>query len=283
MLTKVTVYSQWANIDPLVLNIINRPDTDLFEVRNIDGLGEVKADVNTAPLGSVDGESFIGAGVGKRNIIFTIGLTPDWNEWTVSRLRRLLAKYFASKLKVRLVFESMEFAPVEISGYVESNEPNMFSKDPEQQISIICPDLYFKSVDPVVINGNSDMAPIDIDYEGNVETGINVSVRKYNNGDPDATFAKIRVDDPLENSIQVAQPAGFRETFIMNSIAGDKYLRRINFEGHKSNLLNSAIIIDNNSRKRRWPMVGPGTDKFRVEADVIQRWTLTYYPLYGSL
>ena len=126
MLTKVTAYSQWSNLDPLVFNVINRPETDLFEVRNIDGLGAVKADVNTTPLGSVDGESFVGSSVGKRNIVLTLGLTPDWNDWTMSRLRRLLDKYFMPKLKIRFVFETMEFSPVEIFGYIESNEPNIY-------------------------------------------------------------------------------------------------------------------------------------------------------------
>jgi hypothetical protein len=170
VLTKVTAYSQWANVDPLVLNVINPSDTDLFEVRNIDGLGPVKADVNTTPR-SIPGVSFVGTNVGGRNIVLTLGLNPDWDDWTFSRLRRFLDKFFMPEQQVRLVFETMEFSPVEISGYIEANEPNMFSKDPEHQISIICPDLYFRSVDIVTYLARTDEDPLEIDYEGNVATG----------------------------------------------------------------------------------------------------------------
>lgn len=285
MLTKVTVYSQWDNVDPLELNVINRPDTDLFEVRNIDGLGDVAAEVNTTPLGSIPGETFVGSSIGKRNIVLTAGLTPDWDEWTISRLRRHLAKYFTTQLYVRMVFETQEFSPVEILGYVESNEPNMFSKDPEQVISVICPSLYFKSVDPTVINGQTDMDPYEIQYEGNVETGMLVQVngRTIAGGDP--TWVKVRVNDSLENSIQVPNPITLNQNFLMSTIPGDKYLRQVNLAGELvENLLNLMILIDNNDRDDRWPMIGPGTQDFAVTSQSgVQTWVLTYYNLFGSL
>lgn len=282
MLTKITAYSQWTNIEPLVLNIINRPDTDLFEVRDIIGLGPVKADVNTTPKGSVDGTFFSGANVGERNIVLTLGLNPDWNEWTVSRLRRLLDKYFMSKQTIRLVFETMEFSPVEISGYIESNEPNMFSKDPEHQISIICPDLYFKSVDQVHIDGVVGEDPLEIDYEGNIETGITVSVmRGADLVEP--TLIGIRVMDPFESSIEVDHGASslvaFHVNLNMRSIPGEKYVRNVVLVGGIiTNLLNEATITN------RWPIIGPGTTTFEVYSNAgAQNWALTYNSLFGSL
>lgn len=283
MLTKVTVYSQWANVDPLVLNIVNRPDSDLFEVRNIDGLGDVSAEVNTTKLGSIDGESFVGSNVGKRNIVLTVGLTPDWQDWTMSRLRRLLARYFTTKLRVRMVFETMEFSPVEIFGHIESNEPAMFSKDPEHVISIICPELYFKSVDPTVIDGQTDMDPLEIEYEGNVETGMNVIVLDTFTPGTNPAWAKIQVNDPLENSILVDDPTDLNENLHFNSIPGDKYVKRINIAGPETNLLNSAVIVDNNDRDRQWPKIGPGTADFAVTSDELLAWQLTYYNQFASL
>lgn len=285
MLTKVTVYSQWDNVDPLVLNVVNRPDDDLFEVRNMDGLGDVAAAVNTTELGSVAGESFAGTNVGKRNIVATIGLTPDWDEWTISRLRRKLADYFTTQLRVRLVFESQEFSPVEISGWVESNEPNMFSKDPEQVISIICPDLYFKSVDPTVINGQTDQAPQAIPYEGNVETGFLLTVNGRTGAGSDPTWVKVQVNDSLENSIQVANPLALNNNFIMSSVPRDKYLKQVTLAGALvENLLNGATLIDLNDRDDRWPLLGPGTVDFAVTSQVsVQTWVLSYFNLFGSL
>lgn len=283
MLTKVTAYSQWSNVEPLVLHVINRSEEiDWFEVRNFDGLGAVAAEVNTTKLGSIDGESFVGSSVGKRNIVATIGLDPDWNEWTMSKLRRILDKYFTPKQEIRLVFETMEFSPVEIFGYIESNEPNMFSKDPEHIISIICPDLYFKSVDPVIINGTTDMDPVEIDYEGNVETGMVVTV---DGATPSPEFVNIQVNDPLENSIRVPSPLAATHFYKMSSIPGDKYVRRINSSGTVlDNFLNSVILIDSNDRDKRWPVIGPGTENFEVATPSgAYNWELSYYNMFASL
>lgn len=279
MLTKVTAYSQWTTVDPLVLNVVDRPETDLFEVRNIDGLGAVKADVNTTPLGSIAGESFNGTNVGKRNLVFTLGLTPDWNVWTMSKLRQLLDKYFMPQQTIRLVFEGTEFSPVEIFGYIESNEPNMFSKDPEQQISIICPKLYFRSVAPVVITGQSTDLPIEIEYEGNVEAGIHLAATKASGADP--TYIGVRIND----SFIFAELTGFgspvddNRDFELSTIPGEKYIRSIIIpDGTIINLLNFAQV------GVRWPLVSPGALSFDVESSAgIQDWTLTYYPLFGSL
>jgi hypothetical protein len=285
VLTKITAHSQWANVDPLDFNVINRPDTDLFEVRNIDGLGPVKANVNTTPMGSVDGESFVGSSVGKRNIVLALGLTPDWDQWTVSRLRRLLDKYFMPKLETRLVFESMEFSPVEISGYVESNEPNMFSKDPEHQISIICPELYFKSVDPVTIaTGQTDQVPWPIDYEGNVETGLIVRVSKMSGADP--TYANVGVHDSDGTYIEVqdlasGHPVDSTKDLYVNTVPGDKYAKTItNAAGPVTvkNLLNYVTF------QPTWPVIGPGTESFYVASDAgVQSWVMSYYNRFGSL
>lgn len=293
MLTKVTAYSQWANVEPLVLNVINRPESDLFEVRNFDGLGPVKADVNTQPRGAVPGESFVGTNIGSRNLVLTLGLTPDWDTWTVAKLRQYLAAFFMPQQTIRFVFESYEFSPVEISGHIESNEPNMFSKDPEQQISIICPELYFRSVDPTIIEGTTDQNPISIDYGGSVETGIVVSVgSSLTAGDPEPDWIKIAVNDPLENSLQIAvpnhveplPPALSEYVYTMSSVPGEKYVNEIAPDDSIESLLNAITVIDNNPRNRRWPKIGPGTSDFSVTSQVaVQEWTLSYYELYGSL
>jgi len=278
VLTKVTAYSQWDGIDPLIFNVINRPETDLFEVRNFDGLGAVKANVNTTPMGSVKGSGFTGTSVGERNLVLTLGLDPDWDEWTVSRLRRLLDKYFMPEQEIRFVFESMEFSPVEISGYIESNDPNIFSKDPEQQISVICPSPDFVSVDPVVVNGTTDMVPISIDYEGNVKTGIVLAVT-HNSG---AATSIVTVQPgemgsrPFVVSNAVVD-AGHR--FMLDSIPGEKFVRTYTVPGNvQTNLLDDINVGS------IWPELFPGEQDFVVQSDAgIKNWTLTYYNRFGSL
>jgi len=287
VLTKVTAYSQWASIDPLVLNVINPLDTDLFEVRNIDGLGSVKADVNTTPR-ATPGESFSGTNVGNRNIVLTLGLNPDWNDWTFSRLRRFLDKFFMPQQKIRLVFETMEFSPVEISGYVEGNEPNLFSKDPEHQISIICPDLYFRSVDPVNISfGRSDEDPTPIEYEGNVETPIAVRIEKLF-GDPGADPTNIWIniiEGALTRASQMWAPGGAPVVdathFVqLDSTPGQKSVMKYSTgAGDPVNLLNTSSFDFG-----KWPVIDPGTTEVSVTSNAgIQSWTMTYFNLFGSL
>lgn len=59
-------------------------------------------------------------------------------------------KYFSAKKKVTLEFESDE-RRVAIDGYVESNEPIIFSKDEYTQVSILCLEPYFRSIEPVEV------------------------------------------------------------------------------------------------------------------------------------
>lgn len=284
MLTKVTAYSDWPGLDPLVMNVINRPETDLFEIRNIDGLGPVKADVNTTPMGSVDEESYTGSNIGKRNIVFTIGLDPDWQDWTASRLRRHLEQYFMPKKNVRMVFETMEFAPVQISGVVESNEPNMFSKDPEHVISVICPAPNFVSVDPITIVGTTaddgDAHPID--YQGSIETGFNVIV--YQDAEV-AHSLTIRSSHeyPGSDFFVVNMPLGLIDGshyFAMSSVARAKWVRRYTSPaGTIQNILNYV------NPGSQWPKLEPGAPRlFSVDSDAgTQNWSMTYYNRFRSL
>ncbi len=79
-------------------------NTDALQIRNIEGLGPVKASVNTSPFGSVDGESYTGSNVGKRNIVMTLGLNPNWRDQSMASLRQLLYAYFMPKQFVKLRF-----------------------------------------------------------------------------------------------------------------------------------------------------------------------------------
>jgi hypothetical protein len=282
VLTKVTTYNTAAPFDPLIWNVINRPDTDLFEVRNADGLGAVKADVNTVQMGSVDKEVGVGSSYGKRNLVFTIGLDPDWEDWTVSRLRRLLDKYFMPKTPIRLVFETMEFSPVEIFGEVESNEPNMFSKDPEHVISVICPDPDFVSVDAIQIDGSTDMDPLEIDYEGNVPSGIVAQVKTSADADPDVitisnTYNEaLGIENFVVSSSSGAIPLDSTHSFMVSSIPGSKFAKLVGASEH--NYLNDVMP------GYVWPTFRQGINLFQIQTNVgVHPWSLSYYERFGSL
>jgi hypothetical protein len=71
--------------------------------------------------------------------VLTLGLNPNWVDQTVASLRRVLYRYLMPEAWTKLRFFSDDMPTVDIEGYVESFDPNMFTQDPEIQVSIICP------------------------------------------------------------------------------------------------------------------------------------------------
>lgn len=253
-------------------------ETDPFQIRDITGLGPVNAAVNTSPNATMHGTWYVGSSVGGRNIVLTVKPNPDWSGSTYESLRRLLYSYFMPGNKVRLVFESDEISPVEIFGYIESNEPAIFSKDGEVQISVICPYPYFVSIDPIVIDGISTDPAIEIDYKGSIETGIQVQTSWVSG--PVESFTTIQVGDPLLSTFKVWTQVSADQYFVMSSVPGSKYAQHVIVNtGLIDNLL-SDIWADS-----EWPMLKPGINEFRVSGTEagVQNWRLIYHERYGGL
>lgn len=279
VLATLQAYSSWQTVPELPMSE-RGAQTDLIQIRNIEGLDPVTADVNTSPYGSVDGESFVGAHVPKRNIVITIGLNPDWKNWSMAALRRLLYLYFMPKQPVRLVFTSDDdFPDVEITGYTESVTPNIFSKDPEFQVSVICPDPYFTSVNPIVVNGNVGGAYKTISYKGTIETGYNVKVTDI--VPPEATYISIHTGDPVMSYLRVWALVNPMNYYVMNSLPGDKYVRNVNLTtGAITNLLNKVVTGST------WPTLKPGDNEIQILSEVpalAYAYELTYFEKFGGL
>lgn len=279
MLTTLSAYSSWESV-PLLPLSERGAHTDLIQIRNIDGLGPVKADVNTAPFGSVDGESFTGAHVPKRNIVITLGLNPDWANWSMEELRRLLYRYFIPKNPVRLIFRSDDDLPdVQIEGYTESVEPSIFAKDVEIQVSIICPDPYFVAVNPTIVTGNVGAPVKTITYNGSIETGYFIKVTQI--VQPDATFISVRMGDPYTASFRLPCAITPTKYLQINSIPGNKYVRNVELNtGVVTNLLNNVYSGST------WPVLKPGDNKLQILCDIpstVAAYELTYYEKFGGL
>lgn len=280
MLAKLAAYSSWASAPELPLSE-RGAQTDLIQIRDIDGLGPVKADVNTTPYGSVDGESFVGAHVPKRNIVITVGLNPDWNNWSMEALRRLLYMYFMPKQSVRLVFDSTDEMPaVQIDGYTESVEPTIFSKDVELQISVVCPDPYFIAVEPTVVIANVGSPYRNIKYNGTIETGYTVKVMQIK--PPDATFISIHTGNPVTSYLRVPATISATKYYMMSSLTGQKYAQNVE--------LNTGIITNLLSKitsGSTWPILKPGDNAIQILSEVpvaaIAQWELTYFERFGGL
>jgi hypothetical protein len=141
-----------------------------YVVKNIDGLGPVKAPVTTIDIAADPGGDFISAQDGMRNIVLTVGFEPDYaNGSTVADLRQELYSVFMPKNHVEMEFLTDELGPMWIEGWVETHEPVLFSDDPSVQISIICPYPYFQNADaPTQVSVPQGAATFSIPFPGKI-------------------------------------------------------------------------------------------------------------------
>lgn len=123
---------------------LGRPDISGFLIKSVTGLGPVKANVNTTEVVTNDGSMFNSARLSQRNIVFQLAFVDTIYGETIEDVRQKSYKYFPAKKSVEIVIETDNHY-VKIKGYVESNEPDIFSSQEGTQISIICPDPYFYS------------------------------------------------------------------------------------------------------------------------------------------
>lgn len=128
-------------------------------ISSITGISPVNANINTTDLAIGDGSKKNSAKLVERNIVLKFMLTGT----DVEASRQLCYRIFQPKKSVRSQFIT-DHRNVAITGWVESNEPDIFKEQVEQQVSIICPDPYFRGVD--------DVSGANILYETNLFGGI---------------------------------------------------------------------------------------------------------------
>lgn len=196
MIKSITVTNYLG--DSLKLDLM-RPEESGFIVESITGLGPGKANINTTETATNDGSSFNSSRVASRNIV--ISLRYMWKS-TIEESRHRSYKYFPLKRKVTLTVET-DTRTATIEGYVESNDPTIFSKESGSDISIICPDPFFYSVYGGQITTFGGIEPMfefpfsnesltepllefaaikeyverTVLYEGEVETGVTMIIR----------------------------------------------------------------------------------------------------------
>ena len=140
MIRSVTVINPRGESIQLELRF---PERSGFLIQDITGLGPSKANINSTDLSTMDGSIYNSSRLSSRNITLNLKLMANP---TVETMRQLSYKYFPIKKRVTLRIE-LDNRTVETYGYVESNEPVMFSSQQNTQISIVCPDPYFYSLE----------------------------------------------------------------------------------------------------------------------------------------
>lgn len=112
-----------------------------YNVIGVEGLTPPPTAVNTSTGGLIDGAFYNSSRVEMRNIVITLVLNGD-----IEQNRQQLYKIFNIKKPCKIYFQN-ERRNVQIIGYVETVDGDLFTMREQIQISIICPRPYFEDLD----------------------------------------------------------------------------------------------------------------------------------------
>lgn len=285
MIKSITVTNHLGESIKLELGF---PEKSGFLIQEITGLGPCLATINSTELATSDGATFNSARVGTRNIVLSLKFLF---KPTVEHVRQLSYKYFPIKKRVRLLIET-DNRLAETYGYVESNEPSIFSDSSGTQISIICHDPYFYSAGPdgqtvTVFNGLNPTFEFPWSNESLVDPMLNMGTLEYKTAQTvyyrgDAEVGMIITMQALDVVEHVTiTKAETRETFkidtdkltamtghpiiqgdeiVISTIRNDKYVRLLR-NGEVINILNAI------TRDSTWFRLSQGDNAFSYAAE----------------
>lgn len=257
-------------------------------IRNITGLGPPKANVSMTELATMDGSLFNSARVEKRNIVIQMlfSFAP-----TIEDSRQRTYRYFPIKRPLTFLIET-DNRIVETVGVIELNEPDIFSKDESNQISLVCDDPYFYSagengrqitvffgIEPLfefIFSNESLTEPLlefgsienetekTVYYEGDSEIGVTITIHAigeagnitiYNTG----TREVMKID---VGKIESMTGSGLIEgdDIIITTMRGNKTINLLR-NGHYTNILNAL------DKESDWFTLTKGENIFAYTAD----------------
>lgn len=114
---------------------------DAYVIESIEGLDPPDAVINTTRNANSDGSVFNSSYVDNRQITITMAINGPAE---VNRIN--LYKYFKNKYPVRLFYKNTS-RDVFIDGYCKSIQIEFFNKKQIAQLTIFCPDPYFKDIE----------------------------------------------------------------------------------------------------------------------------------------
>lgn len=187
--------------------MLRMPLTDPYSsginVKNITGITPVGGEVYITPFASIDGGVFAGSRVPSRNIVLTLGMMNNPENAEPSRMK--LYNYFRIKDSVTLIFYT-ESRILQVFGYVDDVDVDIFSKEEIATVSVTCVDPWFHSetnnaiafsgtmpsfefpfsneslVDPLLEFGTISIdTRTDIMYEGDIQTGFELRITFLSN------------------------------------------------------------------------------------------------------
>lgn len=268
-----------------LLMTLKDPEKSGFYVIGIDGLGPCKADINTTEMATNDGAEYNSARVNSRNIVLEMIFAEIPS---VEYYRQLTYKYFPLKRKLKIIIET-DNRVCETIGYVESNEPTIFSSREGTQISIICPDpnLYSNGIATTVFSGvepafefpfsNESLTDKliefgrirntnqqNIKYTGDIDVGVKIiidaigTVKNLTIYNVTARQTMKILDKKMISVTGSSIKSG--DNIVINTTKGDKYITLLR-DGEETNILNCL------DKRPDWFNISKGDNIFAFVAD----------------
>lgn len=266
--------------ESLVLDLFH-PEKSGLIVRSISGLGPPKANINSTDLATADGALYSSARASTRNIVFNLQFmfAP-----TIEDSRQLTYKYFPLKKLVKIEVET-DNRNLETSGYVESNQPDIFSKEETTQISILCLNPFFYDPNPSVTqfatvtptfefpfsNESISESLIEfgtinldtrstIDYVGDVDTGVLITIHALGSVSGSLTIYNVETQEKMVIDLAkiktlIGKDYGSGDDIIISTVSGDKYVQVL----HDGKYTNAIAAIE---KLADWFQVSVGRNIF---------------------
>ena len=265
---------------------LNNPQASGMLITNIDGLGPGVANLRANEYSASHGGVFNSAKLPMREIVIDIEFLRT-KHISAEDAMRATYKYFPIMKQVELTFKTHGRESM-ISGIVSANDSNLFFKNSGTQITILCPQPFFRSVNTDVtmfygqepkfefefsneegtkelLMGEIQQEPERlINYSGDSEVGFVISMRAYGTVvNPafydlnDRTFMKIDSNRIIKKT---GKGIGDGDEIIINSIHGEKsvILRR---DGIDTKILSAM------TRDSTWLTLGKGDNHYAYIAD----------------
>lgn len=290
MLHKVIVTNPKG--EALELELTN-PDKSGFAVAKIEGLGPPTATINGQEMAGADGMFYSSARASTRQIIFTLEFrsrTKDsmYGPLSIEECRHLSYRYFPLKKEITItVYTDSQI--LYTKGYVESNEPEIFSMQEYATISVICPDpfMYELGDDKTVFSGVRgtfefpfsneslsdkllEMGQIWIDtsavltYDGTIDTGILIKINVNDECENIRLFNVETHEQILIDTDKIQSISGnglqFGDEIIISTVRGDRYCRLLR-QGEYINVIGAL------GRDTDWFQISNGDNVFGFSAE----------------
>ena len=150
-----------------VIELTNNEEN--YQVTDISGLNPPNANINTSNYANGDGSAFNSSKITNREIVITVYINGD-----ISRNRLTLYKHFRNKEWCKIYYTD-DSRDVCIEGYVQAFEVPRFVKKEVAQISIICPNPYFKDVETIIKSISKIIKHFTFPFSINIDKPISFS------------------------------------------------------------------------------------------------------------